>query len=86
MSRRNGARRGQKWVCTRALRALRALGAPSLLLLLLLLLLLAAAAAAGWLAVRKHAAPERRECARSRRSGHIYTLTAEDLQPKKHTM
>ena len=85
MSRRNGAQREQKWVCTRALRALRALGAPSLLLLLLLLLL-AAAAAAGWLAGRKHAAPERRECARSRRSGHIHTLNEEDLQPKKHTM
>ena len=37
-----------------------------LLLLPPLLLLLA-----GWLAGRKHAAPELRECARSRRSGHI---------------
>ena len=72
-------------MCTRAVRVLRALGAPSLLLLLLLLLL-AAAAAAGWLAGRKHAAPERRECARGRRSGHIDTLNEEDLQPKKHTM
>ena len=86
MSRRNGAQREQKWVCTRAVRVLRALGAPSLLLLLLLLLLLAAAAAAGWLAGRKHAAPERRECARGRRSGHIDTLNEDDLQPKKHTM
>ena len=85
MSRRNGAQREQKWVCTRAVRVLRALGAPSLLLLLLLLLL-AAAAAAGWLAGRKHAAPERRECARGRRSGHIDTLNEEDLQQKKHTM
>ena len=72
-------------MCTRAVRVLRALGAPSLLLLLLLLLL-AAAAAAGWLAGRKHAAPERRECARGRRSGHIDTLNEEDLQQKKHTM
>ena len=46
----------------------------------------AAAAAAGWLAVCKHAAPERREGARSRRSGHIDTLNEEDLQAKKHTM
>ena len=52
-----------------------------LLLLPPLLLLLA-----GWLAGRKHAAPELRECARSRRSGCIHTLNDEDLQPKKHTM
>ena len=76
---------GHGCACGRV-RVLRALGAPSLLLLLLLLLLLAAAAAAGWLAGRKHAAPERRECARGRRSGHIDTLNEEDLQQKKHTM
>ena len=50
MSRRNGARRGQKRACTRAMRALRALGPPSLLLLLLLLLpLLLLLLLAGWL-------------------------------------
>ena len=63
-----------------ALRTVRALGAPSLLLLLLLLLL------AGWLAGRKHAAPGRRECAQSRRSGHTDTLNDEDLQQKEYTM
>jgi len=45
-----------------------------------------AAAAAGWLAVCKHAAPERREGRRSRRSGHMDTLNEEDLQAKKHAM
>jgi hypothetical protein len=65
---------------------LRALGEPSLLVLVLVLVLVAAAAAAGWLAGRKHAAPEHRECTRSRRSGHIDALNEEDLQPKKHTM
>ena len=51
----------------------------------------AAAAATGcgcgcWLAgCAQRPAPERRECARSRRSGHIDTLNAEDSQPNKHT-
>ena len=76
-------RRRAAWLLAQTLRAVRALART---LDAAAAAAATAAAAAGWLAGRKHAAPERRECSRSRRSGHIDTLNEEDLQRKKHTM
>ena len=63
MSRRKAERRGQTWACTRALWAVRALGAPSLLLLMLLLLrlLVLLVVLAGWLGAKtRSGAPRER--------------------------